>query len=216
MQVPFGSTGSMSIIGIPVSSDRTSAICPKMLNYSLAPSHKTSARFREAEHADVIRAAELAGVHEMVQHMPNGYDTQIGDGGHALSGGQRQRIGLARALFGKPAIVVLDEPNANLDSTGETALVGAVRHLKQIGSTVIFVTHKTNMLTLADKVLLMEQGTVRLYGEREEVLAKIFGGPKVGSFPTATPCRGRTDARSELKLISLEVSSHGEHFKTSK
>ena len=137
------------------------------------------ARFRDAEHADVIQAAELAGVHEMVQHMPNGYDTQIGEGGHALSGGQRQRIGLARALFGKPAIVVLDEPNANLDATGETALVGAVRYLKQIGSTVIFVTHKTNMLSLADKVLLMEQGAVRLYGEREEVVAKIFGGPKV-------------------------------------
>ena len=136
-------------------------------------------RFREAEHAEVIQAAELAGVHEMVQHMPNGYDTQIGEGGHALSGGQRQRIGLARALFGKPAIVVLDEPNANLDATGESALVGAVQHLKQNGSTVIFVTHKTNMLTLADKVLLMEQGMVRLYGEREEVLAKIFGGPKV-------------------------------------
>jgi PrtD family type I secretion system ABC transporter len=137
------------------------------------------ARFRDAEQAEVIEAAELAGVHEMVQHMPNGYDTQIGEGGHALSGGQRQRIGLARALFGKPTIVVLDEPNANLDSTGETALVGAIRHLKQNGSTVIFVTHKTNMLTLADKVLLMEQGTVRMYGEREEVLAKIFGGPKV-------------------------------------
>ena len=136
-------------------------------------------RFREAEHAEVIQAAELAGVHEMVQHMPNGYDTQIGEGGHALSGGQRQRIGLARALFGRPAIVVLDEPNANLDATGEGALIGAVQHLKKIGSTVIFVTHKTNMLTLADKVLLMEQGTVRLYGEREEVLAKIFGGPKV-------------------------------------
>jgi PrtD family type I secretion system ABC transporter len=137
------------------------------------------ARFREAEHGDVISAAELAGVHEMVQHMPNGYDTQIGEGGHALSGGQRQRVGLARALFGKPAIVVLDEPNANLDSTGESALVAAIRYLKQAGSTVIFVTHKTNMLTLADKVLLMEQGAVRLYGERDEVLAKIFGGPKV-------------------------------------
>ena len=137
------------------------------------------ARFRDAEHVDVIRAAELAGVHEMIQQLPNGYDTQIGDGGQALSGGQRQRIGLARALFGKPAIVVLDEPNANLDSPGEAALVGAMQHLKEIGATVIFVTHKTNMLTLADKVLLMEQGTVRLYGEREEVLAKIFGGPKV-------------------------------------
>ena len=137
------------------------------------------ARFGEAEHAEVIRASELAGVHEMIQHLPAGYDTQIGEGGHALSGGQRQRIGLARALFGKPAMVVLDEPNANLDAPGEAALVGAVRHLKETGSTVIFVTHKTNMLTLADKILLMEQGAVRLYGEREEVLAKIFGGPKV-------------------------------------
>ena len=75
--------------------------------------------------------------------------------------------------------MVLDEPNANLDSPGETALVNAVRHLKQTGATVIFVTHKTNMLTLADKVLVMEQGVVRMYGERDEVLAKIFGGPKV-------------------------------------
>lgn len=137
------------------------------------------ARFREAEHADVIKAAELAGVHEMIQQMPNGYDTQIGEGGQSLSGGQRQRIGLARALFGAPIIVVLDEPNANLDSTGETALISAIRHLKMIGSTVIFVTHKTNMLALADKVLLMEQGAVRLYGEREEVMTRIFGGPKI-------------------------------------
>jgi ATP-binding cassette subfamily C protein RsaD len=142
------------------------------------------ARFREAEHGEVIRAAELAGVHEMVQQMPNGYDTQIGEGGQALSGGQRQRIGLARALFGVPAIVVLDEPNANLDSTGEAALFGAVRHLKQAGSTVIFVTHKTNMLNVADKVLLMEQGAVRIYGEREEVLARIFAGPKPKVVPT--------------------------------
>ena len=78
-------------------------------------------------------------------------------------------------------MVVLDEPNANLDAPGEAALVGAVRHLKETGSTVIFVTHKTSMLNLADKILLMEQGAVRLYGEREEVLAKIFGGPKVVS-----------------------------------
>jgi ATP-binding cassette, subfamily C, type I secretion system permease/ATPase len=137
------------------------------------------ARFCEADHAEIIRAADLAGMHEMVQHMPNGYDTQIGEGGLALSGGQRQRVGLARALFGKPSIVVLDEPNANLDATGESALVGAVQYLKQCGTTVIFVTHKTNMLTLADKVLLIEQGTIRLYGERDEVMAKIFGGPRV-------------------------------------
>ena len=137
------------------------------------------ARFTEADHAEVIRAAELAGVHEMIQQMPDGYDTQIGEGGQALSGGQRQRVGLARALFRRPTIVVLDEPNANLDLPGETALVGAIRYLKQAGSTVIFVTHKTNMLTLADKILLLEQGVPRLCGERDEVLSRIFGGPRV-------------------------------------
>ena len=143
------------------------------------------ARFREADHADVIEAAKLAGVHDMVQQMPDGYDTEIGDGGQSLSGGQRQRIGLARALFGRPAIVVLDEPNANLDSPGEIALMDAIRQLKAAGTTVAFVTHKTNMLTLADKVLVMDQGAIRLFGEREEVLAQIFGGPKV--VPTPQP-----------------------------
>jgi PrtD family type I secretion system ABC transporter len=143
------------------------------------------ARFRQADHADVIKAAKLAGVHDMVQQMPDGYDTEIGDGGQSLSGGQRQRIGLARALFGRPTIVVLDEPNANLDSPGEIALIEAIRQLKAAGTTVAFVTHKTSMLTLADKVLVMDQGAIRLYGEREEVMAKIFGGPKV--VPTPQP-----------------------------
>jgi ATP-binding cassette subfamily C protein RsaD len=143
------------------------------------------ARFRSADHDEIIRAAKLAGVHEMIQQMPNGYDTEIGEGGQALSGGQRQRVGLARALFGQPAIVVLDEPNANLDAPGETALIEAMRHLRQSGTTIIFVTHKTNMLTLADKILVMDQGAIRLYGEREEILAKIFSGPKV--VPTSQP-----------------------------
>src|SRR6266850_1130737 len=136
------------------------------------------ARFREADHAGIICAARLAGVHEMVQQMPNGYNTEIGDSGQSLSGGQRQRIGLARALFGNPSVVVLDEPNANLDAAGDTALTEAVRHLKAGGTTVVFVTHKSNMLQLADQVLLMDQGTVRLYGERDEVMAH-FSGPKV-------------------------------------
>src|SRR5258705_10235099 len=136
------------------------------------------ARFREADHAGIICAARLAGVHEMVQQMPNGYNTEISDSGQSLSGGQRQRIGLARALFGNRSVVVLDEPNANLDGPGDTALTGAVRHLKAGGTTVVFVTHKTNMLQLADQVLLMDQGTVRLYGERDEVMAH-FNGPKV-------------------------------------
>ena len=140
-------------------------------------------RFRQADHGDVIKAAKLAGVHEMVQQMPDGYDTEIGDGGQSLSGGQRQRIGLARALFGHPTVVVLDEPNANLDSPGEIALIEAIRQLKTAGTTVVFVTHKTNMLSLADKVLVMDQGTIRLYGERDEILAQIFSGPKVVPTP---------------------------------
>lgn len=137
------------------------------------------ARFGAGDHEEIIRAARLAGVHEMIQQMPDGYDTQIGEGGAILSGGQRQRIGLARALFGSPVLVVLDEPNANLDSAGESALLDAIRSLKEQKTTVIFVTHKTNMLSLADKVLLLDQGALRLFGERDEVLSKIFGGPKV-------------------------------------
>jgi len=138
-------------------------------------------RFRGADSEGVINAAKLAGVHEMVQQMANGYDTEIGEGGQSLSGGQRQRIGLARALFGTPALVVLDEPNANLDSAGEAALIDAVRHLKNCGRTVVFVTHKTNMLSLADKILVLDQGAVRMFGEREEVMAQLFSGPKVVS-----------------------------------
>ena len=93
------------------------------------------------------------------------------------------RIGLARAVFGSPSLVVLDEPNANLDSPGEEALIQAVRVLKEQGTTVIFITHKTNMLAAADKILLMDQGSVRMFGEREEVLAKVFGGPKAVATP---------------------------------
>lgn len=142
-------------------------------------------RFGVEDEAEIIRAAQLAGVHEMIQQMPDGYDTQIGEAGQALSGGQRQRIGLARALFGGPALVVLDEPNANLDSSGDSALLEAIRVLKQRGTTVVFVTHKTNMLALVDKVLVLDQGAVRLFGDRDEVLSKIFGGPKIVSSDPA-------------------------------
>jgi ABC-type protease/lipase transport system fused ATPase/permease subunit len=114
----------------------------------------------------------------MIQQLPNGYDTQIGDGGLTLSGGQRQRIALARALFGLPALIVLDEPNASLDSQGETALIEAIQALKRAKRTVIFVTHKVNLLGTADKVAVMNQGQVQLFGDRDEILAKLFGGPR--------------------------------------
>lgn len=139
------------------------------------------ARFNKVDPEKVVRAAQLAGVHEMVQQLSDGYDTQIGDGGVALSGGQRQRIALARALYDEPALIVLDEPNASLDSQGEAALVQALQRLKALKKTLVFITHKTNLLVLADKILVLNQGTVQLFGDRDEVLAKVFGGPKAVS-----------------------------------
>lgn len=132
-------------------------------------------RFGAKDEAKVVEAAQMAGVHDMIQRLPQGYNTEIGDGGAALSGGQRQRIALARAVYGRPALIVLDEPNASLDAAGEQALAQAVQALKAGGSTVILVTHKTNSLGLCDLILLMSEGTVHSFGPRDEVLAKMLG-----------------------------------------
>ncbi len=133
------------------------------------------ARFQEAKSEDIIGVAQLAGCHDLIQGLPDGYNTQIGEGGQALSGGQRQRVALARALFGNPSIVILDEPNSNLDSAGEEALLRAIQALKARKTTVILVTHKVNILTAADKVLVLTQGAVQAFGPREKVLGKVVG-----------------------------------------
>lgn len=112
------------------------------------------ARFSDQDEEKIIAAARLSGVHDMVQAMPAGYNTQIGEGGFALSGGQRQRIGLARAIYGKPAYIILDEPNASLDADGEAALLSAIQQLRQEGCTVVLITHKTNILATTDKILI--------------------------------------------------------------
>lgn len=137
------------------------------------------ARFRTVDEDKVIAAAKLSGVHELIQQLPDGYNTQIGEGGAVLSGGQRQRVALARAVYGRPPYIVLDEPNANLDSVGEAELLACVHRLKEFGSTIIFVTHKTNMLACADKILVLQQGMVQAFGDRDEILAKLYGGPRV-------------------------------------
>lgn len=126
-----------------------------------------------ASSEQVVEAARMAAAHDMILRLPQGYETRIGDAGLRLSGGQRQRIGLARALFGQPRLVVLDEPNSNLDSEGETALVDALRALKQAGRTVIFVTHKPSLLDLADRVLVLGAGAVLAHGPRDEIRAKL-------------------------------------------
>jgi ATP-binding cassette, subfamily C, bacterial exporter for protease/lipase len=118
------------------------------------------ARFADLPAAAVIEAAQRTGIHEMILRLPKGYDTPMGDAGSLLSGGQRQRIGLARAIVGQPRIVVLDEPNANLDDAGEAALIQTVRDLKARGSTVIMIVHQRHLLAVADRVLVLEQGRI--------------------------------------------------------
>ncbi|MFO1151927.1 MAG: type I secretion system permease/ATPase [Alsobacter sp.] len=136
------------------------------------------ARFGPADSDEVIAAATLAGVHELIQSLPDGYNTEVGEGGANLSGGQRQRIALARAVLGRPPLVVLDEPNASLDTKGEESLAEAIRQLRSAGSTVVIITHRSNMISQVDRILLMSDGGVHLYGSREDVMKRL-GTPNV-------------------------------------
>ena len=138
--------------------------------------HENIARFGEARSEDVIDAAVKADVHQMILHLPEGYDTEIGEGGAVLSAGQRQRIALARALFGKPRLVVLDEPNSNLDTEGEQALVQCLVDLKEAGTTVVIIAHRPSILNTVDKMMLLRDGVVEMFGPRPEVMAKITRG----------------------------------------
>jgi ATP-binding cassette subfamily C protein RsaD len=147
------------------------------------------ARFTEFEAQDVIDAATLAGVHEMIQGLPQGYDTVIGEGGASLSGGQRQRLALARAVYKMPALLVLDEPNASLDQVGELALMEAMNRLKAAKRTVIFATHKVNLLAQADYIMVINQGVIADFGERDLMLAKLTGAAPQQPAPTPTPLR---------------------------
>lgn len=131
------------------------------------------ARFGEVDADRVVQAAQLAGVHDMILRLPGGYNTLLGNGGVALSGGQRQRIGLARAMYGNPRFVVLDEPNSNLDDAGERALVQAVLNFKQMGTTVVLITHRPGILGVTDKILLLVEGQVKAFGPRDDVLRAL-------------------------------------------
>ena len=133
------------------------------------------ARLGAADPAQVIAAAKAAGAHELILRLPRGYDTQIGDGGAALSGGTRQRIGLARALFGNPKLIVLDEPNANLDEDGEKALAQALALMKAAKRSVLIVSHRPQVLSHVDKILVMSFGLTLAFGPRDAVIANMRG-----------------------------------------
>ena len=133
-------------------------------------------RFQEVKPDEVIMAAKKAGVHELILQLPEGYDTNIGTGGQALSGGQRQRLALARALYDNPKVIVLDEPNSNLDAAGEQALTAAILGAKESGATVIVVSHRPSLLASTDIIAVLNQGDLLKVGPRDQVLRELGGG----------------------------------------
>jgi ATP-binding cassette subfamily C protein len=122
----------------------------------------------------ILAAARAADVHEMILQLPDGYETQVGEAGAALSGGQRQRIALARALYGDPFLVVLDEPNSNLDSEGEQALTSAIMGIRERGGIVVVIAHRPSALAGVDQVLVMREGRMQSFGPKDEVLSKVL------------------------------------------
>ena len=138
----------------------------------------------------VLRAAKAAGAHELILRLPNGYDTPIGEGGEALSGGQRQRIALARALYGDPFLIVLDEPNSNLDNDGEMALRQAIANLKTRGAIVVLIAHRPSVLAVCDHILVLGNGEQKDFGSRDEIMQKM-------TRPVAAPA-----AAGNLKVVS--------------
>lgn len=137
----------------------------------------------DADDADIVRAAQAAGAHDLILRLPNGYDSPLGESGSTLSAGQRQRVGLARTLFGDPKLVVLDEPNANLDIDGEAALAEAIKGLRARGATVVMVSHKPSVLAEADKLMVVRGGRIERFGPREEIMRLM--APQPVARPTA-------------------------------
>jgi PrtD family type I secretion system ABC transporter len=130
-------------------------------------------RFQDGEDREAILAAQMAGVHEMILRLPKGYDTQVGEGGAILSGGYRQRIGLARAVYGDPSLIVLDEPSSNLDAEGDAALTDCIVQLKKRGTTVVIISHRPSTIGVVDKILVLRDGVAEMFGPRAEIMSRL-------------------------------------------
>ena len=138
---------------------------------------------QEPDAAAVVAAAKTAGVHDIILSLSKGYDTEVGEAGSFLSGGERQRVGLARAFYGRPTLIVLDEPNASLDSAGEEALVEAILAAKEWESTVLLVTHQPSILLSVDKLMVLQEGRIQAFGPRDEILNKLRQAPAPAQIP---------------------------------
>jgi PrtD family type I secretion system ABC transporter len=168
------------------------------------------ARYGEAADEQIIAAAQAANAHELIIRLPKGYDTEIGEGGSLLSGGQKQRIALARAMFGDPKYIVLDEPNSNLDAEGEAAILTALAAAKGRGATIIIIAHRPSLFSFVDKLLVMRDGRVEKFGERQAVMAALQPRPKVvgsshAELPSPLPGPGTVSTEpNNQKLVPRE------------
>jgi PrtD family type I secretion system ABC transporter len=153
--------------------------------------------------ADVVAAAQAAGVHELILRLPKGYDTTLGAGGRGLSAGQAQRVALARALYGEPTLLILDEPNSALDADGEAALNNAILAAKARGAAILIVAHRTGILNIADRLLVLRDGQVDMLGPRTEVVAKMAANAQTRRpdlAPPSPPCRPPSHDRRQLQF----------------
>ena len=162
------------------------------------------ARFGEVDAEKVVAAATITGVHEMILQFSQGYDTLLGDGGAGLSGGQKQRIGLARAMYDDPSLLVLDEPNSNLDEVGEQALVAAIAEFRKRGKTVVLITHRSSAIGTTNKLLLLRDGVVQAFGPTSQVLTDLGNAAKEQQAKTQASASNRTGKPS---IPSIAIAS---------
>ncbi len=163
------------------------------------------ARFGEVDAEKITTAAKRAGVHEMILRFEQGYDTELGVAGAGLSGGQKQRLGLARAMYGDPSLLVLDEPNSNLDELGEEALLLAINDLRQSGKTIVLVTHRTSVLRATTKLLLLREGVAQSFGPRDKVLKAIAEAKKANTTKVLTmAAQGQAEPQNNAKGVEQD------------